>query len=114
MQFTKKLAVTVLLGVLAALMLVAIASAHYTNVYQGSDKGSVDLSHDHLRISDRECDGNYVYAEGWDNGQYGYHKVYDRNGCSSGDYHADGVNFTRYRVCEDLGTSIVCSVMRYT
>lgn len=85
-----------------------VAYAHYVDVNHGSDVAWVDSTHDHLDVQDGECDGNYVYAEGY-YGSSNYVKVYDLNGCSSGWGHGDGINFYVFRVCEE---GVGCSVWK--
>lgn len=108
-----RLSVVVVVAFVACTMVTAVALAHYTEIVQGHDKAWVSSSHDHLNILDNECDGNYTWAEGWDNSQYGFHRVRDGDGCAGGGRHADGYNFYSYRICEDVtGTSYRCSNRR--
>jgi hypothetical protein len=86
--------VTVLVG-----WMTTPAAAHTLYAYHintNSDRAWSD--HSHLRVEDRECDGNGVYAEGYDIG--GYLSVSDANGCESGYSHADGTGIYQFRVCE--------------
>ena len=85
------------------------AAAHFTEAFHGSDRAWVDSTHDHLDVSDNECDGNSVYAEGYDD--LGFLRVFDPNGCNSGYGHGDGLNFYQYRVCEQ---NVGCSAWRGT
>lgn len=78
------------------------AGADYSAQYHGSDKAWVTDTHDHLNVEDRECDGNGVYAEGYHvGGGSNYVKVWDTNGCSKGWGHGDGIDFYKYRLCEN-------------
>jgi hypothetical protein len=83
------------------------AYGHQVAVYHGSDVAWVDATHDHLDVDDRECDGNYVYAQGYD--ALGFIQVTDTNGCSSGWGHGDGLNFYLFRICEQ---NVGCSAWR--
>ena len=80
------------------------AHAHYMQSTHGSDVAWVDSTHDHLDVQDNECDGNYVYADGWSS--QGFIRVWDSNGCSAGWGHGDGLNFYAFRICEQ---NITCS-----
>ena len=72
--------------------------AHYMQATHGSDIAWVDSTHDHLDAQDNECDGNYVYADGWSD--QGFIRVWDSNGCSAGWGHGDGIDFYAFKVCE--------------
>lgn len=97
-----------LVGVLAAVafgLTAGIAMAHYTQISTGNSRAWVDSTHDHLNVSDGDCDGNRVYAEGYD--QNGFHRIFDPNGCTAGYGHEDGINFYQYRLCVEF---VACSL----
>ena len=87
--------------------------AHYTEAWHGSDKAFIFASHDELNVQDGECDGNYVYAQGyWWNPTISSNilvTVWDTNGCSFGFEWARGTDFHTYRVCEQ---NVGCSAWR--
>ena len=91
---------------LAMLSLAPAASAHYTYIYHGSDKSWLGDSintpgvHDHLGVVDHECDGNGVYAEAYAHDSTGFYRLWDANGCQVNESNLRGVDFYRYRLCE--------------
>jgi len=100
-------------GGVASLGLVTVgagpASAHYSTLYHGSDVAWVGTYHDYLRVQDRECDGNTVYAQGYD--RSGYRIVRDPDGCAAGYGTITGSGFYQYRICE---SNVSCTSWRYT
>lgn len=97
-------------AILAAVTVgVGPAEAHAMNVTHGYDIAWIDAGHDYLYVEDRECDGNGVYAQAY-NAANAYVNVWDENGCRTGYNWVRGVNFTRFRVCENR---VGCSSWRY-
>ena len=91
------------------------AFAHVVYAYHGSDQAWVNSTHDTLVALDGECDGNYVYGEGY---WYDitihserYTKVTDLNGCDplGNQTSQKPGDFTRFRVCE---TGVGCSAWK--
>jgi hypothetical protein len=96
------------LAMVAAMAFAAPASAHWTELFHGNDRGTND--HSHFNIWDNECDGNRVYGNAYDASGY-RGPAYDPDGCG-GDYrHLDGLDFTSYRVCEE---GVSCTAFKST
>lgn len=90
------------------------AAAHLVETWHGSDRAAVYSDHDHLLAHDLECDGHSVYAQGvWWNPVISSTivvTVWDTNGCSGSWEHGDGIDFQKFRVCEE---SEGCSPWKY-
>jgi hypothetical protein len=96
----RKKTLVVLVGILAALLWMTPANAHFAIAYQGSDAGWVNNDHRIVTAADRECDGNQVYTEFVN--ITGDWKIADGNGCAAGDTSTRdlGSPVSSFRVCE--------------
>lgn len=112
-RITRRVAVAVCAG--AGLLLTTMAgtaTAHSLYIYHGADYVGINPSHNLIRVGDRECDGNNVYAEA-------YYVRYNQNryaklwatGCGSSPAVVLTGPAYKFRVCEN---GVGCSGWSYT